>query len=269
MQRHVGPLAKQFMGKGPVTVYQDSLVEKAIRAMDEHNIGSVVVLDNLGPCGVFTERDLLSRVLGRGKSPEATVISEVASPRFPSIDSSMTLEDVAAAMINKKSRLMVFEGADLVGIVTPTDLLRVLKDVERDFSILKVISTHIVTVMPETPVDVVVKLMYEKKIGSVLIAEDGRWTGIFTERDLVKNILAKKRRLDTPVRDVASSPLVTAEPGIFGREAAGTMAMHGFKRLPLWLDGEGVGIITARDVVEAYAMANRPRAPRVDWMQWN
>lgn len=269
MQRHAGPLAKEFMGKGVVTVLQDSKVDKAIRAMDEHNIGSVVVLDSLGPCGVFTERDLLSRVLAKGKEPDGTIISEVASPRFPSITCSLTLEETAAAMIEKKSRLMVFEGAELVGMVTPTDLVRVLKGVEKDFSILKVISTHLVTVPPETPVDVVVKVMDEKKVGSVLISEDDRWAGIFTERDLVKRILAPRRRVDTPVGDVATSPLVTAEPGVFGREVAGIMATHRFKRLPLSLEGEGVGIVTARDVVEAFAMANRPREPRVDWVQWN
>ena len=269
MQRHAGPLAKEFMGRGVVTVSQDSNVEKAIRSMDEHNIGSVVVLDTLGPCGIFTERELVSRVLARGRNPEATVISEVASPRFPSIVSSLTLEETAAAMIEKKSRLMVFDGAEIVGMVTPTDLVRVLKGVERDFSILKVISTRLVTVPPETPVDVVVRLMDEMKVGSVIVVEDGKWTGIFTERDLVKRILAPKRRADTPVKAVASSPLVTAEPGVFGREVAGIMAIHGFKRLPLALEGEGVGIVTARDVVEAFAMASRPRAPRVDWVQWN
>ena len=268
-QKHAGPLARDFMGRGVVTVYQDSMVWKAVKAMDEHNIGSVVVLDNLGASGVFTERDLLSRVLARGKDPEATVLSEVASPKFPSIGADLSLEETAEAMIVKKSRLMVFEGADLVGMVTPTDLVRVFKGVEKDFSILKVISTKVETVMPETPVDVVVSQMDVRKVGSVLLAEDGRWTGIFTERDLVKRVLAPRRNLGTMVGDVATKPLITAEPGIFGREAAGVMALHGFKRLPLALDGEGVGVVTARDLVEAFAQANRPRAPRVDWVQWN
>lgn len=269
MQRHAGPLVKEFMGRGVITAYQDYNVRKAIEAMDSHNVGSVVVLDALGPCGVFTERDLLSRVLGKGKEPDATTISEVASPRFPSIESSRTLEETSEAMIEKKSRLMVFEGAELVGMVTPTDIIRVLKGLDRDFSILKVISTRVVTVLPETPVDVVVKIMDEKKIGSVIVTEDGRWTGIFTERDLVKRVLAPKRRLSVAVREVATSPLVSAEPGIMGREAAGAMANHSFKRLPLMLDGEPVGVVTARDLVEAFAMANKPRAPRVDWVQWN
>jgi CBS domain-containing protein len=262
-------MAKEFMGKGVVTVPQDSKVEKAVKAMAERNIGSVVVLDSLGPCGVFTERDLISRVLSKGREPQSTLISEVASPKFPSIPSVLTLEETATAMVEKKSRLMVFEGAELVGMVTPTDLVRVLRGVEKDFSILKVISTHLLTVSPDTPVDVVVDAMAEKKVGSVLVSEEEKWTGIFTERDLVKRVLAPRRRLDVHVGEVATKPLITAEPGLFGREVAGIMALHGFKRLPLALEGEGVGIVTARDVVEAFAMASRPREPRVDWVQWN
>jgi CBS domain-containing protein len=269
MQRHVGPFARDFMGKGVVTIPQESRVDAAIRSMDERNIGSVVVVDTLGPCGMFTERDLLSRVLAKGKDPASTSIMEVASPKFPSITSSLTLEETASAMVEKKSRLMVFDGAQLVGMVTPTDLVKVLRGVDADFSILKVISTRLVTAAPETPVDVVVRLMDERKTGSVLVSEYGQWTGIFTERDLLKRVLAPKKRLDIPVVEVATRPVVTAEPGIFGREVAGIMAVHGFKRLPLALEGEGVGMVTARDVVEAYAMANKPRAPRVDWVQWN
>jgi len=257
------------MGKGVVTVLQESKVAKAIREMDEHNIGSVVIMDDLGPCGVFTERDLLSRVLAKGRDPEETLLAEVTSPKFPSVESSLSLEETAIAMVEKKSRLMVFEGAELVGMVTPTDIVRVLKGVEADFSILKVISTRLVTAFPETPIDVVVKLMDEKKTGSVLVSDDGQWTGIFTERDLVRKVLASGRRLGAPVSEAATSPVITAEPGIFGREVAGVMSLHGIKRLPLALEGEGVGIVTARDVVEAFAMANKPRAPRVDWVQWN
>ncbi len=269
MQRHAGPLVKEFMGRGVVTIMQDSKVEKAVAAMDEHNIGSVVVTDSLGPCGVFTERDLVTRVLARGMDPDSTLISEVASPKFSSIEPSRTLEEAARSMIEKKSRLMVFEGAELVGIVTPTDIIKVLKGLESDFSILKVISTHVVTVRPETPVAVAVKEMAERRTGSVLVSEDGSWTGIFTERDLLKKILARRRKLAVPLSEAATKPLITAEPGIFGREVAGLMSLHHFKRVPLVLEGEGVGIVTARDLVEAFAMANRPQAPRVDWVQWN
>lgn len=269
VQAHAGRLVKEFMGKGIVSVYQESLVSKAVEEMDEHDIGSVVVRNNIGPCGVFTERDLVGRVLGKGRDPETTVMAEVMSPRFPAVDATATIDDAAAAMINEKSRLMAFEGTALVGMVTPTDLVKEISETSTDFSILKVISTRMVMALPETPVDVVVDLMGKHRVGSVIISGGEEWSGIFTERDLVKKVLARKRRADAPVGEFSTSPLVVANPGILGRDAAKMMSEHGFKRLPLVLNGEGVGIVTARDVVEAFATAKKPLAPRVNWVQWN
>lgn len=269
MLRHAGPLAKDFMGKRVVTVFQDSSVGKAVSAMAAHNIGSVVVVDNLGPCGVFTERDLLSKVLRRGMDPESTVITEVLSPAFPAIDASETLEGAAKAMVEKRSRLMVFEGPDLVGMVTPTDVVRMVREAEVDFGIEGVISKRLATALPETPVDVVVRQMDERRVGSVLVPDEAGFRGIFTERDLVRRVLAQKRRLDTLVGDLATSPLITAEYGVSGREAAGVMAAHGIKRLPLTALGSVTGIVTARDVVEAFATSKRASGPRIDWIQWN
>jgi CBS domain-containing protein len=258
------------MGKGVVTVLQDTKVSRAIAAMDKNNIGSVVVLDVLGPCGVFTERDLLSKVLRRGMEPGSTVLAEVLSPAFPAVDASVGLEAAAKAMTEKRSRLMVFEGADLVGMLTPTDIVRAVSRLGIDFRIEGVVTRRVSSAQPETPVDLVARQMDERRIGSVLVSEEGRFTGIFTERDLVKKILAPGRRLDTRLGEVASAPVVVGRAGMGGLEAAGIMARRRIKRLPLSTDEEAGGIVTARDLVEAFAASSGKRAgPRVDWVQWN
>lgn len=257
------------MGRKVVTVFQDSSVRKAVKAMDAGNFGSVVVLDSLGPCGVFTERDLLTKILAGGRSPDSTILSEVLSPSFPSIDDSASLEAAAVEMVKRKSRLMAFEGAELVGIVTSSDMVRAIAGLGRDFSLQHVISKRLLTALPQTPVDVVVRVMNEKKVGSVLVTEDGKPMGIFTERDLLKRVIAPGADLRTAVENVMSAPLVSRKFGIGGAEAAGVMASNNIKRLPL-LSGElTAGMVTARDVVEAFATSpSKPKA-RVDWMQWN
>ena len=59
--------------------------------------------------------------------------------------------------------------------------------------------------------------------------------------------------LDQPIGGQASRPLITAEDGIQGKEAADIMTMNRIKRLPLTSEDVIVGIVTARDLVEAYA----------------
>jgi signal-transduction protein with cAMP-binding, CBS, and nucleotidyltransferase domain len=87
----------------------------------------------------------------------------------------------------------------------------------------------------------------------VIITKDGEPDGIFTELDLVRKVLVPHTDLKRRLGDFASRPLITAAEGIDGREAAHVMTNNNIKRLPLTREGVIVGIITARDLVEAYA----------------
>ena len=99
--------------------------------------------------------------------------------------------------------------------------------------------------------------MDRKRVGSVIVVKDGKPWGIFTERDLLLKILAPKVKLSTPVAEVATTPLTRAEMGINGKEAADIMVSKRVKRLPLFEDDIMVGIVTARDLVEAFATSSR------------
>ena len=96
--------------------------------------------------------------------------------------------------------------------------------------------------------------MGERRIGSVIITSEDVPVGIFTERDLITKLLAEDRLLNIPVGEVMSSPLLAVPHDISVIEAAFTMESNRIKRLPLAdKDSNLVGIITARDLVEAFA----------------
>jgi CBS domain-containing protein len=155
-------------------------------------------------------------------------------------------------MIAKKSRRVIFEGSDLAGIVTATDLVKGIYDSGEEFNIRSAI-TKKVTDYPETPVAIVIQDLNEKRIGSVMGVRDEMPYGIFTERDLIRRVLVPKRSLRTPVGDVVTTPLITAKADISGREAAKIMITNRIKRLPLFDKKAMVGIVTARDIVDAFA----------------
>jgi CBS domain-containing protein len=87
----------------------------------------------------------------------------------------------------------------------------------------------------------------------VIVTRDGNPFGIFTERDLLSTFLVQGKSLDSPVGKASSSPLKSAPAGISIHEAAKIMAEQHVRRLPLMKKKQLVGIITARDLVEAYA----------------
>ncbi len=112
----------------------------------------------------------------------------------------------------------------------------------------------IVSVDYKTPVKDVVRVMGEKRIGSVLVSKGDEIYGIFTERDLVSKVLLEGD-LNDEVGKYTSTPLITVSPDYDLKEATRIMSDMKIKRLVVVEDGKIVGILTASDVVRAIAKA--------------
>ncbi len=108
------------------------------------------------------------------------------------------------------------------------------------------------TLAPSDSVRTAVELMADKHIGAVLIAENGRLTGIFTERDLLTRVVAKGRDPgSTVLSEVMTEKPDCLKPGDMASDALERMNRKGYRHLPV-LDGETlVGIVSIRDLYSA------------------
>jgi CBS domain-containing protein len=251
-------LVKDFMSRNVKTVYFDSNVSKAVELMVENNIGSVVVVDSEGPVGIFTERDLLSKVLALGRQLEYQMIMEAMSQPLVEIQESQTLLEASKSMIKNRNRLVVFEDGDLKGIVTATDIVREIANSRKNFDISRFITRKVETVHSNMDLSLVIDEMDEKRIGSVIVGHNDEPLGIFTERDLLRKVLAPRISLETPVGEFATRPLITADRATDGAEAARIMTTRKIKRLPIVDEDKLIGIVTARDLVEGFESAFTP-----------
>jgi len=244
----------EIMSREVVTVTPEATMAKAAKVMGEKHIGSLIVVKYETPVGIVTERDLLSKVLACNRNPEEVKVETEMSYPLIMICSTAQIKEAAQMMIKRKGRLAVFECGKLVGIVTASDLIRSLPEApETQVKVDDFMTKKIITADEETTVVTIAKTMGEKRIGSVIVTSKGKPRGIFTERDLITTFLAKGKSLSILVGKACSSPLITAPLGISVHKAAYTMASKHIRRLPIAKAGELVGIITARDLVEAYA----------------
>ncbi len=102
----------------------DDTVQHAAEIMAQHNIGSVPVLDGDRIVGIFTERDLLKRVIAPRKNPEKVKVSDVMTGELYLTTPDCRVSDCIALMKKYNVRHMpVVEGDKLVGIVSLRDLL--------------------------------------------------------------------------------------------------------------------------------------------------
>jgi CBS domain-containing protein len=245
---------KDIMSQDVVTVTPEASMGEAAGIMGERHIGSLIVTKYETPVGIVTERDLLSKVIALGKNLRKEKVENAMSYPLITICSTAKIKEAAQMMIQKKGRLAVFDCGNLVGIVTASDLVRSLPEVpETEVKVDDFMTKRVETADEKTPVASVAKIMGEKRIGSVIITSKGEPFGIFTERDLLTTFLVKGKPLIADVGKEASSPLLTAPTGTSVHKAAITMAMKHIRRLPIASGDRLVGIVTARDLVEAYA----------------
>jgi CBS domain-containing protein len=247
-------MAKELMSHDVVTITPETLLYEAARIMGEKHIGSLIVVKYQTPVGIVTERDLLSKVLALGLFLRDEKVEDVMSYPLVAVSLSAKIKEVAQLMINRKGRLAVFDTGMLVGIITASDLIKSLPDVpETEVKVEDFMTKDVVTADEETSVINIAGIMGMKRIGSVIITREGEPFGIFTERDLLTAFLARGRELFTEVGPECSWPLIMIPAGTSVHRAAATMALKHIRRLPIVRDDKLVGIITARDLVEAYA----------------
>jgi CBS domain-containing protein len=99
-------------------------VLETVRAMVERNIGAVPVIHNGKLVGIFSERDLMSRVVAGGRDPSATCMAEVMTDDPMTISTTEDLENCMALMRRHGFRhLPVCHEGHLVGMVSLRDIL--------------------------------------------------------------------------------------------------------------------------------------------------
>ncbi len=248
--RHV----RDIMTPRVVTITEDKTMADAAHVMGEKHIGSLVVEADAKPKGIVTERDLLSGILALGRDPAKSKVGAAMSWPLVTIPPDAPIKDAARIMMKRKGRLGVMDKEKLVGIVSASDFIRSLPDVPE--TLVKVedyMTAEVVAVDEATSVADIAVTMGKERIGSVIVSSGGKPKGIFTERDLLTTFLKEGKSLDAPVKGYTSTPLIVAPAWISVYKAAYIMADKHIRRLPLMEEEEMVDIITARDLVEAYA----------------
>jgi CBS domain-containing protein len=116
-------------------------------------------------------------------------------------------------------------------------------------SVREAMTPGVSAVSPSQSLAEAAELMKGEDVGSVPVVEEGRLTGILTDRDIVTRAVAERRDPQTvKVDEVASRELVTVEPEQDLDEALALMARHQVRRLPVVEQGRLVGMLAQADV---------------------
>ena len=136
-----------LMRKGPSVVIasRETTVREAVNLMCEANVGSVIVKEGGEVEGIFTERDLLRRVVSPGCDPETTTLEKVMTSPVRSVDLETTISECKDILTHEHIRhLAITENGSLLGVIGLRDVLSA--KLEEDEKLLDEISKQVAAV---------------------------------------------------------------------------------------------------------------------------
>ncbi|MGH7902260.1 MAG: CBS domain-containing protein [Thermodesulfobacteriota bacterium] len=118
--------AQDIMTKDVLSVDQSTYVKEAVSIMAENDIEALIVQIEGPNFGIFTQRDLLTRVVAKGKDIGSTKIKDVMTQSIKCAQVEDSVDDVLKVMYEENIRyLPVMEKRRLVGIISIADLFKV------------------------------------------------------------------------------------------------------------------------------------------------
>ena len=120
--------AVDVMTKHVVDIQLDATVSDAIEKMREWNVSSLLVRrqDSTDTWGFMSRKDVLEKVVARGLDSDTVHVYEIMTKPVITVPPNCSLRDCAALMVRADiRRVLVFDGQDIVGIVSSSDIFNV------------------------------------------------------------------------------------------------------------------------------------------------
>lgn len=235
------------------TIGPAETMASAANQMAANNVSSLVVVEKDAVVGIITEKDFLDKVISNGKCAAEVAVRDVMSSPVVSVSPAITvLEAGHIAEQRHVKRLPVIDDTGLVGIVTQTDLIRVLTSYGMWRDVAEIMTKSVATVQRDAMVAEAASTMAARGISGIVVMQADKVAGMLTERDILKRVIATGREPHrVKVEEVMSSPVVSVLPYFSVFSASRTMEKMHVRRLVVednrWL----CGVVTQTDIFRA------------------
>jgi CBS domain-containing protein len=237
-------------------------VLQVMELMAAQDIGRIIVTDKEVPVGIFTEKDVVRRVMTGGIDPEKTDIREVMTSPIRAVPEETRIVDAFARMYKGKFRHLLVRGrrGRIVGIVSMRRILKVAVELApgqgQMYTLERIATAAAICLDSSVLVKETVDLMAEKNLSAVIVTEAGKPVGIFTERDVLKRVAAKGIDLaKTSINQVMTAPPIIMPATALVGEALAEMYSRDIRNMPVsGSGGEIMGLISMPDILK-YAQA--------------
>ncbi len=252
-----------------------SSIQEVLEMMVAADVGRIIVTNKEVPVGIFTEKDVLKRVVNNNSDPRKSLIKEVMTSPIRAVREETHIIEAFGKMYRGKYRHLLVRGkrGKIVGIVSMRRILGLAVELGQGMSETKTLGSLVsggaLSVDESSSVYETIDLMIQRGVASIVVSAAGKPRGIFTERDVLKRVAAKGiDTKKTQVKQVMTSPLVTMAGTALIGEALTEMYRRDIRNLPV-IDPEGelIGIVSMPDILQYAAAFNIDERVRQTWKE--
>jgi len=266
---------REIMNREVITTASSTAILDTVKTMAGEKVGRVVVVEDENPLGIFTDNDLLQRVMHRRINVQTASVKKVMTTPIRWVREDANLIDALGKMYRGKFCHMLVrnETGKILGLVSIRRILKVA--VEAGQGARK--ARKVGTIMSGRPFKVdasssifdSIKGMVERDSCAALVMENKRLKGIFTSRDILNRVAGK----DIDTKKTAVKAVMTANPVILSasesvNSALSKMRDGNFRHLPIRNEkGDIAGVVTMSGVLKYAKVLDMDGTVRRTWRE--
>src|SRR3990172_3533582 len=205
----------EIMTTNLTTTQVSTSIFDVMQLMASQDVGRVIITDQEVPVGIFTEKDVLRRVVITKVDAKKTAIKEVMTAPIHAVREETHIVEAFAQMFRGKYRHLLVRGrrGKIIGIVSMRRILNLAVELGQGLSETQSLgdigAAPIISVDESSTVRQTVALMNQQGVSAVIITGAGKPIGIFTERDILKRVATKEVDPNVAkVKQVMTAPLL-------------------------------------------------------------
>jgi CBS domain-containing protein len=266
---------KEIMTTQLISAGVTERISQVVEMMVAADVGRVIITDGDVPVGMFTEKDVLKRVVNKTIDPQRTSIRDVMTSPIQTVAEETHILEALGRMYQGNFRHLLVRGrrGTIVGIISMRRILKIAVELGQGLSetqtVGEIMSGEVLTVDQDSSIAASTELMTQKNSGAVVVTEGQRPKGIFTERDVLKRVINKIPDVtQTPVRQVMTTPLISLPQSSHVGEVLAEMYRRDIRNMPIKGDGDDLrGIVSMPDVLRYAKAFNIDENVRRSWKE--
>jgi signal-transduction protein with cAMP-binding, CBS, and nucleotidyltransferase domain len=265
----------EIMTTSVTTAPASASIFHVMEIMAAQDVGRIIITDDEVPVGIFTEKDVVKRVVNARLDARKTAIRNVMTTPVRAVREETHIIEAFGQMYRGKYRHLLVRGrrGKIIGIVSMRRILNIAVELGQGLSetrtVGEIAAGALVFCDAGASVQEAVDVMEKQNVTAVVVKSGGPPEGIFTERDVLKRVAAKELPIkETKVKQVMTAPIITMPQSALVGDVLAEMYRRDIRNMPVKsASGELVGLVSMPEILQYARAFNIDEQVRRTWKE--